>query len=66
MPSPTGFSYTQRKNGDVVIAHHGIQATVLRGMAAERFIARLATADDQEVMARATGNYRRGNERKTR
>jgi hypothetical protein len=66
MPRPIGFSYTRRKNGDVVIAHNGIQATVLRGTAAQRFIARLATADDQETMARATGNYKRGNESKPR
>ncbi len=58
-----GFEYRVRKDGDVVIHHHGRQATVLRGKAAERFLADVQRKDPQEVMARATGSYRRGNER---
>ena len=58
-----GFEYRVRKDGDVVIHHHGRQATVLRGEAAERFLADVQRKEPQEVMARATGNYRRGNER---
>jgi hypothetical protein len=60
---PEGFDYRVRKDGDVVIHHHGRQATVLRGAAAARFLADVERRDPQEVMARATGNYRRGNER---
>ena len=60
---PEGFEYRVRKDGDVVIHHHGRQATVLRGTAAARFLADVERRDPQEVMARATGNYRRGNER---
>jgi hypothetical protein len=63
MAAPNGFAYTVRKNGDIVISHHGITATVLRGQAATRFLAQVERGEPQHVMARATGNYRRGNER---
>ena len=46
-----------------MITHHGRRATVLRGQAAARFLDEVERGDDQELMARATGNYRRGNER---
>lgn len=59
----TGFDYTLRKNGDVVITHHGRKATVLRGAAADKFLSQLEERDSQELMARVTGNYKRGNER---
>jgi hypothetical protein len=64
MASPTGFSYTVRKNGEVVITHHGRQAAVLRGAKAERFLAQIVSRDGQALMARVTGNYKRGNERR--
>lgn len=64
--SAEGFSYTVRKSGDVVITHHGVVAATLRGHAAARFVAAVETEDPQELMARATGNYRRGNERQAR
>ena len=63
MPGPEGFDYETR-GGEVVITHHGRRVTVLRGVAAARFLADVEDgADDQELMARVTGNYRRGNER---
>jgi hypothetical protein len=62
MAKPDGFSYQSRKNGDIVISHHGRRAVVLRGHQADRFVAKLATSDPQELMARLTGNYKRGNE----
>ena len=37
--------------------------TTLRGDAARRFLVDVAMGDAQQVMARVTGNYRRGNER---
>lgn len=61
--SAEGFEYRVRNDGDVVIHHHGRQATVLRGNAALRFLADVERKDPQEVMARVTGNHRRGNER---
>lgn len=63
MGSPTGFEYTVRKNGDVIVTHHGRQAAVLRGRKADKFLSQLETRDPQELMARMTGNYKRGNER---
>lgn len=64
MPEPSGFSYKTRKNGEVVISHRGRQAAVLRGTSAERFLTRLGDEDEQHLMARSTGNYKRGNERR--
>ncbi|MCY7401208.1 MAG: hypothetical protein LH477_09645 [Nocardioides sp.] len=62
MTGPDGFTYVAR-GGEVVITHDGRKATVLRGDAAGRFLADVEHGDDQELMARVTGNYRRGNER---
>lgn len=61
----------------MLITHHGRRATVLRGQRAAEFLAEVgadgpdepsadADADAQLVMARWTGNYRRGNERTAR
>ena len=62
MPAPSGFSY-EVEGTAVVIYHHGRRATALRGSAAERFLAEVERRDPQQLMARATGNYKRGNER---
>lgn len=64
MSDPEGFTYQVRAGGEVVIFHHGRPATVLRGRAAMRFLERIGEGDDQHLMARATGNYKRGNERR--
>ena len=64
--APEGFTYRLRKNGDVELLHHGHAATVLRGTAAARFLIDVDDDDPQELMARLTGNYRRGNERTAR
>lgn len=69
MAAPDGFAWTTRKNGDVAISHHGRAATVLRGRRAADFLDDVEGADDasaQELMARLTGNYRRGNEHESR
>lgn len=63
IPAPSGFAYTVRKSGEVVITHRGRRATILRGDKAESFLERVKTRDPQQVMARVTGNYKRGNER---
>ncbi|WP_328332629.1 hypothetical protein OHA70_14475 [Kribbella sp. NBC_00382] len=62
MPAPNGFDYEQRSDGTVRITHHGKPATVLRAARAAEFLAEVDD-DPQEVMARWTGNYKRGNER---
>ncbi len=63
MSAPSEFSYTVRKNGEIVISHRGRDAVTLRGRQAEKFLSQLETRDEQELMARVTGNYKRGNER---
>lgn len=63
---PCGFSFIARKTFEVIISHNGQRATTLRGETAAGFIADVTNTDDteaQEIMARLTGNYRRGNER---
>lgn len=61
--APEGFAYLIRKSGDVVVTHHGTEASVLRGKAAQRFLADVERRDPQHVMARVTGHYRHANER---
>lgn len=61
--APDGFAYDLRRGGEIRITHHGRPAGTLRGAAATRFLADVDNGDPQEVMARATGNYRHGNER---
>lgn len=72
--APNGFDFEVR-GGEVVITHHGKRATVLRGARAQEFLDEVgdelagraaSSADAQLLMARVTGNYRRGNERMAR
>jgi hypothetical protein len=65
MGDAAGFEFWQRGD-DVVITHHGRKAVTLRGDAAARFLEDVKRGDPQQVMARATGNYKRGNERLAR
>lgn len=61
-----GFSYRSRKDGSVQVLHHGRLASTLRANDAEEFLAEVAglpAAQAQQLMARVTGNYKRGNER---
>jgi hypothetical protein len=61
-----GFSCRTRKNGGIDILHHGRVASTLRGSDATDFLAEVEAADEadaQQLMARITGNYKRGNER---
>ncbi|AWW40216.1 MULTISPECIES: hypothetical protein [Streptomyces] len=66
MPQPHGFRYETHTSGTVVITHHNRPAGTLRGPRAARFLAEVDAGDPQLVMARWTGNYRRGNERSAR
>lgn len=59
---PDAFSCVQR-GADVVIFHRGRPATELRGDRAAAFLVDVEESDPQELMARLTGNYKRGNER---
>lgn len=60
--SPDGFAYTVHGER-VEIRHHGRPAATLRTAAARRFLEQIEQGDPQLLMARVTGNYKRGNER---
>ena len=64
-----GFSAKETQAGELIISHHGKQVTILRGSRAGKAKAALdaATCDEQQLLlARLTGNYKRGNERAAR
>lgn len=61
-----GFTFRSKKSGEVEILHRGKLASTLRGTDAMDFITELESGefvDGQQLMARVTGNYKRGNER---
>jgi hypothetical protein len=61
------FSYTVTKDGRVRIAFRGRHVVTVAGPRAGRLSAQLASADGEEaqqLLARATGNFKRGNERR--
>ncbi|QPF76187.1 hypothetical protein G8A07_26850 [Roseateles sp. DAIF2] len=71
---PLGFSCAPRnkKSGELQILRDGKPVTLLGAAQAERLLAALARCEDgdvgeaqrQRLLARATGNYKRGNERR--
>lgn len=62
------FDYAITKSGDVRVSRGGREIVVVRGSAARKLSARLGQSDerDQHLLARITGNYKRGNERERR
>lgn len=61
-----GFTYQRRKGDEVEILHRGRHATTLRGDMARDFLADVeggSESETQQLMARLTGDYKRGNER---
>ncbi|MGB7538821.1 MAG: hypothetical protein WBM17_09795 [Anaerolineales bacterium] len=61
-----GFTYRIVRQGEVQLFHHGRLAATLRGERAQDFLAEIEAGGDtdaQQIMARLTGNYKRGNER---
>jgi hypothetical protein len=60
------FDYRTTKDGKVLISYEGRVVTTLKGGAARNFIERVVGADEDKVqlaLAKATGNFKRGNER---
>lgn len=60
------FAFSATALGEVRIERAGRVVTILRGASASAFLSKVAGASGDELqraMARATGNYRRGNER---
>ena len=65
MSDDLGFTYLATKSGVVFVRHYGRLASELRGKAAAAFLKKIAQSDfagEQQLMARITGNYKRGNE----
>jgi hypothetical protein len=60
------FAFRVAKNGSVFVSWQGRTVTTLNGKAAERFLAQIEGLEGQDaqlVMAKVTGNFKRGNER---
>jgi hypothetical protein len=66
------FSYRITKNGKLFVNWHGEQGKreiVLKGSRAKRLASELSAMDREQqqlALARATGNFKRGNERQGR
>jgi hypothetical protein len=61
------FSHVVTKDGRILVSRSGRNVGVIAGARAERLRAQLAAADERAVqllLARATGQYRHGTERR--
>ncbi|WP_066307260.1 hypothetical protein [Bacillus sp. FJAT-29814] len=63
------FKFRVTKDNTVFLDYYGRQVKVLKGTEAEKFLKRIkaaeSTTEEQLIMAKITGNFKRGNERKT-
>ena len=60
------FTYKITKDSKVFISYEGKQVTILSGKKAEDFIKKIQNAEGKEaqlIMAKITGNFKRGNEK---
>ncbi|MCR8641099.1 hypothetical protein NV379_00385 [Paenibacillus sp. N1-5-1-14] len=60
------FAYRVNKDGKVFISWYGKQVTILSGKERDKFLASIEGVDfleSQLIMAKVTGNFKRGNER---
>ena len=60
------FTFIETKTGEIIIHHFGRKAITLRSDRAIKFLqdSNVSTIkDQQQLMARLTGNYKRGNEK---
>ncbi|TQR19856.1 hypothetical protein [Psychrobacillus vulpis] len=62
------FSYQITKNKTVFLEYHGKQIKILKGKDAEKFLERIEEAENEKevqlILAKITGNFKRGNERR--
>jgi hypothetical protein len=61
------FAYRVTRDGRVFVSFHRRHVVTVAGAKGERLAAALAGADSEQVqllLARATGNFKRGNERR--
>lgn len=60
------FSFRVTKDHTVFLDYYGRQVKILKGTEAEKFLKRINAAEnsteEQIVMAKITGNFKRGNE----
>ena len=60
------FDWRVTSDSRVLVSRGGKQVVLVAGASGAKLAAQLETADDeraQQLLARATGNYKRGNER---
>jgi hypothetical protein len=61
------FSYRVTKNNTILIDYKGKQVKLLNGRDAEKILGKIKIAEDdkavQLILAKITGNFKRGNER---
>lgn len=62
------FNFRVTKDNTVFLEYYGRQVKILKGAEAEKFLKRIRAAENtkeaQLIMAKITGNFKRGNERK--
>lgn len=62
------FSYQITKDNAVFIEYHGKRVKILKGKEADKFLERIKVAENEKeeqlILAKITGNFKRGNERK--
>ncbi|SFA69905.1 MULTISPECIES: hypothetical protein [unclassified Bacillus (in: firmicutes)] len=62
------FTYQITKKGTVMISYEGKQIKIVKDKEAERLIARITEVEDEKtevqlLLAKITGNFKRGNEK---
>jgi hypothetical protein len=62
------FQFRVTKDNTVFLDYYGRQVKILKGKEAEKFLKKIRAAENkteaQLIMAKITGNFKRGNERK--
>ncbi|WP_253200615.1 hypothetical protein [Clostridium sp. CF012] len=61
------FSYKVSKDNKVFVFWYGKQVLILKGKESEKFLAKIRNANSKEaqlILAKVTGNFKRGNEKK--
>ena len=60
------FDYREGRGGNVFLFWEGKQVKIIKGKEAEKFLTKVGGASSKEaqlLMAKLTGNFKRGNER---
>ncbi|GCD09379.1 hypothetical protein [Clostridium tagluense] len=62
------FSYKVSKDNKVFVFWYGKQVLILKGKESEKFLAKIQNANSKEaqlILAKVTGNFKRGNEKRS-